>query len=128
MTTPPALTAEAIHVGRIEKGCALLAGMIGVMYLGVYVFPRIFGNGLHDYLAMVLFVGIVALLLITSAVGYWLGKRWGWYVQLASGIGQLVFPGGLFEFKLDAYHLPAWIGPILTLVMLAFMWNRKRSQ
>jgi uncharacterized membrane protein YgdD (TMEM256/DUF423 family) len=75
---------------------------------------------------MMIYVGVIALLSIAGAAGYWLRRRWGWTLHLLAAIGLLLFPGMLFELKLDAYHLFAWISPPLSLICLALMWKPSR--
>jgi uncharacterized membrane protein (DUF2068 family) len=72
------------------------------------------------------FVGIVGLLSVVGAAGYWAERAWGWFVHLVSVLGQLVFPGSLFELKPDWYHMVGWAAPVISLAILILMGLRMR--
>lgn len=107
----------------LQVACAAGAALVGLVLLSyvVYFVPNQLGPSTADMSGLLVFVALVALLSLLGAMGYWLGKKWGWFVQLASTVGQLLLPGALFEFKLDLYHLVGWIIPVVSLAIVIAM-------
>jgi uncharacterized membrane protein (DUF2068 family) len=95
--------------------------LIGVIYLLLYIAGNLIASPVSLILELLLLVAVVSVLSIIGGIGYWMSKTWGWFVHLASVFGQLLFPGGLFEFKPDLYHMIGWIGPLISLVILIAM-------
>ncbi len=134
--------AEQAALGRsvFRFICALGAALVGMVLLFYYAIPNLLAGPASPLVAaspaapvmeLLVLVAVVGLLSIVGASGYWLEKWWGWWAHLVSVLGQLLFPGALFEFKLDLYHMMAWISPVVSLVILIAMavsmrW-RKRS-
>ncbi len=113
--------------------CAAGAALVGFVLLAyaVYFVPNRMGDSVSDLVAFLVFVAIIGLLSLVGALGYWLGKTWGWYIQFTSALGQLLLPGSLFEFKPDLYHLMGWITPVVSLVIVIRMGleiRRKRGR
>ncbi len=104
----------------ICAGGATLVGLILLLY-AFYVVPNMLPNSSSLTVGLLVFTAIVGLLSIVGAIGYWAKKMWGWYIHLISVLGQLFFPGTLFEFKLDLYHLTVWTIPVVSLVILIVM-------
>lgn len=74
------------------------------------------------------FVAVVSLLSSAGSIAYWTGKTWGWFVHLPSVLGQPLFPGSLFEFKFDLYHMKGWIALLISVVILVVMGMRIRTK
>jgi uncharacterized membrane protein (DUF2068 family) len=113
--------------------CAIGAMSVGLVLLSyaVYFVPNKLAGSSPPIIGFLVFLAIVGLLSIIGAVGYWMGRIWGWYVHLASALGQLFFPGALFEFKLDLYHMIGWVSPVVSLIIVILMGinirRRKRA-
>ncbi len=101
--------------------CAAGAGIVGLALVLYYGVPVVRGTLDSPFLEMMLFVLVVGLVSLLAALGYGLRKRWGWYAHLVAAVGSLVFPGALFEFKVDLYHMLAWASTFLTLAMVIWM-------
>ncbi|MGE5139200.1 MAG: hypothetical protein ACM3JD_07060 [Rudaea sp.] len=99
---------------------AALVGLALLLYAG-YVIPGRLGSQASSVTELLAFVAIVGLLSVLAAVGYWLGKTWAWFAHLLSVLGQLLFPGSLFELKLDLYHMVGWAAPVISLLILILM-------
>lgn len=130
--TAPTLPSNAT-AGRpaLVVACTTGAVIIGAVLLlyAVYVIPNQMAGLFSPPVESLAFVALVGLLSIVGALGYWLERFWGWFVHLASVLGQLVFPGSLFEFKLDLYHMVGWTAPVVSLAILILMGLRlKRTK
>ncbi len=112
----------------VQVACAIAAILVGLVILVTYVVPNLFPDAPLPAVELVVLVAIVGLLSIAGGIGYWTGGNWGWYVHLLSVIGQLLFPGALFEFKLDLYHMIGWISPLISLLILVTMGIQMRRR
>jgi hypothetical protein len=137
MRTPSFPTRAASSRSAVQVACAIGAALVGLVLLLYYVVPNLLpGSSSPIMLAassspvveLLVLVAAVGLLSIVGAIGYWMEKTWGWYVHLASVLGQLLFPGTLFEFKLDLHHMIGWTSPVISLVILIVMgiWIRRK--
>lgn len=115
------LAARTPNRVSLQGAYALGAILIGVVFLLLYVIGNLVASQTPLMMELLVLVAVVSLLSIAGGIGYWNGKTWGWFVYLVSVLGQLLFPGGLFEFKLDFYHMVGWVGPLVSLVILIAM-------
>ncbi len=124
-TVPPGTAARR---SVLVVACTAGAAIIGVVILvyALYVIPNQMAGLPSAPMELFVFVAAVGLLSVASATGYWIERTWGWFVHLVSVLGQLVFPGSLFEFKLDLYHMVGWIAPLISLAILILMGLRMR--
>ncbi len=131
MSTQSVPTRAAESHSAIEGVCAIGAALVGLVLLlyAFYVVPGQFEGDVDPIGGFLVFMAVVGLLSVAAAVGYGMGKTWGWFVHLASVIGQWLFPGSLFEFKLDLYHMVGWMNPLISLVILVLMgWHIRRKR
>jgi hypothetical protein len=128
MTTRPFLSRATSSRSPMQVVGAVGAALVGLVLLLYYVVPNILAASSSPMVELLAFIAIVGLLSIIGAVGYWMEKLWGWYVHLASVLGQLLFPGSLFEFKLDVYHLIGWTSPVISLIIVIMMGIKIRRK
>ncbi len=128
MSTQPFSPVAVYTRSTLRVICASGAALVGLVLLSyaVYFVPNQLAGSASpgDSSALglaLLFLAMVGLLSIAGAIGYWLNKTWGWYIQLVSVLGQFLFPGMLFEFKIDMYHMVGWFSPVISLVILILM-------
>ncbi len=115
------LAAHTSHRSTLAAASALATVLIGVMFLLLYVIGNLVAGPVPLMTELLVIVAAVSLLSILGGIGYWMGKTWGWFIHLPSVLGQLIFPGGLFEFRLDFYHMVGWVGPLVSLLILIVM-------
>ncbi len=101
--------------------CTIAAGLIGLVYLGVYVIPNIDPTVAKEESGLVWIVAFAGLFSVAAAIGYGLGRTWGWYAHAVSMLAQVLFPGSLFELQFDHYHLIGWIGPLVSLLIVVLL-------
>ncbi len=121
----------AANRSPLQIACAAGTALVGAVLLlyATYVIPNRLADQAPSVTELLALVGIVGLLSLLAAVGYWMGKTWGWFIHLVSVLGQLLFPGSLFEFRLDLYHMVGWAVPAISLVILILMaWAIKRRR
>ncbi len=130
MATPTLSSGTGAYRSPLFLVCASGAAIVGVVLLlyAAFVIPSQMAGLTSPPVELLALVAIVGLLSVVGAIGYWLERTWGWFVHLASVLGQLLFPGSLFELKLDLYHMIGWVSPILSLAILILMGLRFRRQ
>lgn len=120
----PSFHRSPLHI--IASGGAELIGLVLIAY-AVYFVPQKMAGTAAPLMGYLVFLAVLGLGSMAGGIGYWRNEKWGWYVHLASAIGQLFLPGLLFEFKWDLYHLTGWVCPVVSLAIAELMniWFRK---
>ncbi|MGE5263097.1 MAG: hypothetical protein ACM3S0_06920 [Acidobacteriota bacterium] len=128
MSTQPFVSRIPSGRPMLQRVCAIGAALVGLVLILYYVVPNLLVGSTSLLVELLYLVGIVGFLSIVAAIGYWMGTAWAWYVHLASVLGQFLFPGALFEFKLDLYHMIGWTSPVISLAILITMGIRIRRR
>ncbi len=129
MESAPSLATSRRSI--LQAVCVVGAGVVGLVLLSyaVYFVPNQLGSSVADLMGLLVVMAILGALSVSAAVGYSTRRIWGWYAQVVSTFGQLLLPGGMFEFKFDLYHILMWIAPLASLVMVVLVGiNLRRTR